>query len=343
MLGQQLQDANVVAGADRGPVLPFQGRTQLGEDRRQLPVLVDIGVIQRRRLAPQQHQVMQRLEDLLAAAIRTRVPGDHLAAGHDLDVFHIGFHRHRREGVRPRHAVGVVVETHRLVLVHQARLRQARIERPRRQPQRRGALALETLANRLFLTGLRAVAVAQTTGAEVGVQLAPVARLRHRRGPVLLQELHPALDARLFLRPPHQAELRREVVMAGQSQVVLVDLAATALKQVRHHGLGVVPPDLVRHTPEKRECLDQAVQNRLGPLAGHCHRERTIRVAPGHHQHRHLPPPVGKIDVDVPEVGFQALAGIVVEGDEGLALVALLVADIEADPFIAAGVIVLLP
>jgi len=74
-----------------------------------------------------------RIEALLVLAIRARMPGDHLAGSHDLDVVHVALDRHRLEGGRARRAVAVAVEAHGLVLVHLGRLADARIESKGRQ------------------------------------------------------------------------------------------------------------------------------------------------------------------------------------------------------------------
>jgi hypothetical protein len=70
MLGQKLQDANVLTRPRQGAVLLLQSLAQRGEHRRQLPLFVDVGVVQGRRLASQRHQVMPRLEHLHALLVR---------------------------------------------------------------------------------------------------------------------------------------------------------------------------------------------------------------------------------------------------------------------------------
>jgi hypothetical protein len=323
-------------------MLFFQGLPQVAERRRQLPVLVDVGVVQRRRLARQRHQVMQRVEHLHALGVASSVAGDDLATSHHLDALDIGLHRDRAESVRARHAVGVLIETHRLVFVHLGRLGHAGVERSRRQRQGAGTLALEALADVLLLPRLGALSVAQAASPQSSVQLGQVTHLGHRSGPVPLQELHPPLDARLLLRLAHQAKQRLEIVVASQRRVALVQLAAPSLEQVRNHALGIVPPELTRHALKERECFHQPVQDRLSPLGRQRLREGAVRVSPGHHQHRNLPAPSGEIDVDVTEVGFEALARIVVQRDERLALPLMAAADIEPHAFIATAIAVLL-
>ena len=144
--------------------------------------------------------------------------------------------------------------------------------------------------------------------------------LRYRCGPVALQVADAALDVRLLLRPAHQAEPRRERIVTGQRLVAVVEPALPADEHLRRHRARVVPPEFVRHTAEEGEGFDQAVQDRLGALARQSQGEGAIGVAPGHQQHGDLPATVGKVDVDVAEVGFEPLAGVVVERDKRLAL-----------------------
>jgi hypothetical protein len=342
MFGQELQNADELPGAGRGTVLSFQTGSQLGEHRRQLPVAIDVGVVQGRRFAAQHHQIMQRIQHLHALFVTTWMTGDDLVAGHDLDVLHVTLHGHRGERVGPWHAVGVVIEAHRLILVHRGRLHDAGIERSGRQWHGRSPVALEALADRLCLARLRTLAVAQAAGTEMAVQLLQVLHLRHGRGPVLLQELHAPFDARLLLRSSHQAEARLEIVMAGQGDVALVELPAAALEKMRRHGLGIVPPHFARHAAKESKRLGHAVQNRLGSLGRQGDREGTVGVRPGHDQHRHLLPPLGQVDVDVAEVGFQALTRILIEWNERLTQMPPTLAHIEPNALIAAREAVLL-
>ncbi len=133
----------------------------------------------------------------------------------------------------------------------------------------------------LRLAGLHTFAVAQAAGPQLGIQLREVVHARHRRGPVALQVPHAPLDAGLLLRPTHQTEQRLKGVVAAQRQVAVVELPLSTRKQLRGHGLGIVPPDFVRHATEEAEAFDQAVQNRLGPFRRQRHGEGTIRVGPG--------------------------------------------------------------
>jgi hypothetical protein len=130
VLCQQLQHADILPRSRAAAVLPFEVGTQLGEHGRQFPVPVDVGVIERRRLPLQRHQIVQRVEHLLALGVRAHVPGNDLAAGYDRDLSDVALDRHRLERERPRHAVVVRVEADGLVLVHRGRLGHARVESP---------------------------------------------------------------------------------------------------------------------------------------------------------------------------------------------------------------------
>jgi hypothetical protein len=209
-------------------VLPFQVGPQLGKERRQLPAAKDRGVVQCRGLAIQRLQIVLRIQTLLVPAIRPRMLSDHLAAGDDRDVVHVALDGDGLKRRRARRAVAVVVETHGLVLVHLGRLEDARIERKRWQGQGMVILTGKALADGLGLPGLGAVPIAQGAGPQVSVQLRQVADLRHGGGPIALQEADPALDTRLLLRPPHQAEPGLEKIVTGQGLIAIVELALTA-------------------------------------------------------------------------------------------------------------------
>jgi hypothetical protein len=68
-----------------------------------------------------------------------------------------------------------------------------------------------------------------------------------------------ALDVALLLWPTHQAEQRREGIVADQDLVTLVQAPLAAGEQLRRHRLGIVPPQFVGHTAEKGEGFDQAM------------------------------------------------------------------------------------
>jgi hypothetical protein len=198
------------------------------------------------------------------------------------------------------------------------------------------------LADGLGLAGLGAVAVAQGTSAQMGVQFGQVVNLGHGRGPVLLQELDTALDARLLLGPTHQAEQRLEQVVAGQRLVAVVELPIAADENVRRHGPGIVPPQFVRHATKESEGFNQAVQDRFGAFGGQCQGEGAIGVAPGDEQNRHELAALGEIHIDVAEVRFETLARIMVERDERLAGARTLAPNVESYALRAAAIAVLI-
>jgi hypothetical protein len=128
VVGQQVQDADIMLDATPGAVLTFQVAAQFVEDGRQLPVPQDVGMVQRRRPALQRVQVMPRLENLLMLAIAAGVRGDHLPVLHDVYTFHVGFDGHGLEGGRARYAVAVRVVADHLILVCLGRLHHAGVE-----------------------------------------------------------------------------------------------------------------------------------------------------------------------------------------------------------------------
>ena len=174
----------------------------------------------------------------------------------------------------------------------------------------------------------------------MSIQSGQVLRPRYRRGPVLLQELHPPFDMGLLLRRAHQAEKRLKRIVVGQSLVTLMQRPLATHEHLTHHGLWVIPPHLMRHAAKEAEALHHAVQDRLGALARQGNGERTIRVSPGEQQDRDLAAAVRKVDVDVAKVGLEPLAGVVVQRDEGLALRPMFITHVEADALVAARVTV---
>ena len=133
MLGQALQHADVLPRSAGGAVLRFEVLPQLAENGRQLPAAVHVGVIERCWLAAQTDQVMERIENLLALAVTARMAGDALALGHNFNMFDVGLDGHLAKGKSTRHAVVVVIEADRLILVHLARLLDAWIKGMPRQ------------------------------------------------------------------------------------------------------------------------------------------------------------------------------------------------------------------
>lgn len=331
---QELQDADKVANAAGPAVLTFQVGAQLVEDCRQTPVAEDVGVVQRRRLAAEDLQVMLGVQALLVAAVQPRMPGHDLLAGHNDDLVDVALDRHRAKGVAARHAVAVAVEADCLELVHLRRLRNAGIKGIWRQGQRLGSVASEALADALDLARLDTLTFCPAAAQQVRVQIGQALHHGHGRGPVTLQMANAALDARLLLRPTHQAEQRRETVMTGQRLIALVQVSLAALEDGRRYGGRVVPPQFARHRAKEGERLDEAEEDGFAALTGQRDGEGAVRVGPSHQEHRHLSAPLGEVHVDVPEVTLGALAGIVGERNEGLRRAPLLGANVETYPFL---------
>src|SRR5207244_3170287 len=133
----------VVPGADTGAETLDEGRTQRGEHRWQSPVAVHGSVVECRRLAFQNPQEVERIEDLLAVLVAPRVRGERGAVADDLDAVDVALDTDGAECPPAWHAVAVAVELHRLILVHYGGPGHARIEPPGRERQRGGAIVLE--------------------------------------------------------------------------------------------------------------------------------------------------------------------------------------------------------
>src|SRR5262249_33026646 len=117
-------------------------------------------------------------------------------------------------------------------------------------------------------------------------------------------------------------------------------LAFAGEEDERSNGFGVVPPNLLRHGSEEVEGRDHPLQDRLGSLEGKREHERSVRVGPGGHQERHESAAVGKVDVDVSEIRFEALARKMAQRDEGFFMPWAAFAHITLDLGIAAAVLV---
>ena len=71
---------------------------------------------------------MSRVEEVFAGTITPIVSSNRLIAGHNFNVIYVSLHRRRVKGKRARHAVAIVGEGDRLVLVNLAWLADAIIE-----------------------------------------------------------------------------------------------------------------------------------------------------------------------------------------------------------------------
>ena len=269
--------------------------------------------------------------------------GDDLAVRHDHDAIDVALDRHRLERKRARHAVTIAVEGDGLILVDRDRgLDHARVEPMLGQRQRRGEIlgkavldrerAEERLHDALAL-GLAAVAKER-------VQLLKIGDTRHRRGEPFLHRLDGPFGVGLLVAAGRHAESRVKDVMAGQCRVSWMELAFASEQDQRGDGLGVVPPYLLGHGSEELEGRDHPFEDRLGALEGKRQDEGSVRVGPGRDQKRHEPAAVGEIDVDVSEIGFEALARKMAQRDERFLMPRSVLAHIALHLGIAAAVTV---
>jgi len=128
VLGQQLEYADVLPHAWPRSVTSLQTLSQLLERRRQLPTPVHVGVVQRRRAAAERHQIVQRIEHLIARFVAPPVAGNHPPFRYNLHPIDVALDRHRFKSPAARHTVPHLVEMHQLILVDRPRLHQARIK-----------------------------------------------------------------------------------------------------------------------------------------------------------------------------------------------------------------------
>ena len=156
----------------------------------------------------------------------------------------------------------------------------------------------------------------------LGVQFIEIPNAGHRRGEPALHGLDGCLGVGLLVAPSRHAEEGIEDVVAGQRGVAGMEPAFASLKDERGNGPGVVPPDLLGDAAEELEGRDHAFEDRLGALEGEGQNEGSVRVGPGGDQERNQPPAIGEIDVDVAEIGLEALAWEVSQRDERLAMAA---------------------
>jgi len=298
-------------------------------------------MVQGRRPTLQRGQVMEWVQHLTAGQVAAFVPGHHVVGYDNLDALGVRFHRRRLKGMALRHAVTHPIVTSRLVLIDLRRLINASVKA--RGRQRPSALALEPLTDRLSMVTRDARLILETALTEIGIQFGQVLLVRHRCGPAALQRLDAILHVRLLVAAGRHAKQRFEHVVAGQGSVTWMQLAQPAAEDRRRHRLGVVPPNFTRHAAEELEPLHHAFQDRFGTLARQSDGERTIRVRPNQHEHRYLLTPIGKIDVDVTEVRFQALTRITRQRDKSLDVLPLGFANVATHRIVTAGITMLIP
>ncbi len=171
VVGQQLQDANVLPGPGHGAVTPLEVGPQLLEAGRQRPAVEHEGVIQGRRPATEDGQIVAGFNDPFASCVATPVTGDHHVGSHDLDPIHVTLDGHRREGPATRHTVAIGVEPHGLVLVDLRRSRDKRIKGMGRQSQRRLLVLFEQLPHGLRLACHAVIPLGQSALSQIRIEL----------------------------------------------------------------------------------------------------------------------------------------------------------------------------
>jgi hypothetical protein len=318
----------------------FQTRAQFLENRWQLPLAKNVGMIQGGRPTLQRGQVMQGFEHLTAVRIAAAMPGNHLAGNDDLDVFDVGFYRCCLKGVALGNTVTHLVEAGRLVFVDLGRLIDARIETHARQRPGVLSITFEALADRLGILPRSTCAILAAAVTQIDVEFRQVLGVRYRRGPTSLHGFDAILHVRLLVAACRHAKQRLEDVMTGQGLVARVQLPLPAAEDRRRHGLGIVPPHFPRHTAEELQTLDHALQNRFDTFARHGHGERIIGVRPDQHEHRNLLSALGKVDVNVAEIRFEPLARITRERDKSLDVLEPHLANVAAHGVVTAEVAV---
>jgi hypothetical protein len=93
MLGQQLQDPDVVPRPRSGTMPGLELFAQRGKDRRQFPVAKHRRMIQRRRATTQNRQIMLLLHDQLSSLVTPPMRSHHRALGHHVDLIDIRLDR----------------------------------------------------------------------------------------------------------------------------------------------------------------------------------------------------------------------------------------------------------
>ena len=93
MLGQQLQDPDVLTSTVRRTIPGLEIFSQRGKNRRQFPVAKHRRMIQRRRATAQNRQVMLLLHDQLPPLVTSWVRSNHRTLSHDVDPVNVGLDR----------------------------------------------------------------------------------------------------------------------------------------------------------------------------------------------------------------------------------------------------------
>lgn len=131
--------------------------------------------------------------------------------------------------------------------------------------------------------------------------------------------------------------------MARQGRVAPIHFSVTTTQQSSRDSRRVVPPDFSRHPSEELEGLHHAFEDRFGSFRRQSDRERCVGMRPHQNQYRNLSSPLGEVDVNLAEIRFQPLAGIVIQRDERFAFVVAMLLDESADRVVTARIAVLVP
>lgn len=170
MRRQQLQHTDELPRTGQRAMPLFQLPAKLIEDRRQFPVAKHGRMVQTGRFAAQRRQIMTRIENLLALGIRPLVPGDCLTPGDHLDTIHVALDRHRLKRPTARHAVAVIVEGDRLVLIHLPLFADAGVEAVIGKRQCFAAVLLKALSDRFSLAADGSLSIVFAAAAQIGIQ-----------------------------------------------------------------------------------------------------------------------------------------------------------------------------
>lgn len=117
VFGQQLKDTNVLPRSGDGAVTALKGLPQTLEAGRQRPTIEHRRMVQGRRSATENGQIVTGLDDPFVPCITSLVRGDDAINPNHIDPVNIRLGRHRREGPATGNAVAIGVESHRLILV----------------------------------------------------------------------------------------------------------------------------------------------------------------------------------------------------------------------------------
>ena len=235
-----------------------------------------------------------------------------LALGRDHDAVDVALDADRLERERARHAVATAVEGDGLVLVDRdRRANHAGVKPMPGQRRRRSQILSEVVLDQKrteerlhdpLMLGLAATVKER-------VQFIEISNPRHGRREPLLHGLDSGFGIGLLVTAAGHAEAGLEDVEAGQRRVAGMTLALASQEDQRSDGFGIVPPDFLGNGSEKLEGRDHPFEDRLSALKRQGQDEGGVGVGPGRHQERDELAPVGEVDVDVSEIGFETLTG----------------------------------